>query len=145
MNNCDACKVLLAGLLDNELTPEETIHVNEHLIRCAKCRNDYEELRVTGEKLESLSFIEITDATTRSLWKAPYSRLMSNVGLIMIFGGFLVLAGYAGFLFFTQGKEAVLMKISAAWMIVGSALLIGNVVLDRIRSYRVDSYKEIER
>ena len=34
MPDCTEYKVLMMGLMDNELTPEETAEVNQHLVRC---------------------------------------------------------------------------------------------------------------
>ena len=45
MNNCERYRHLLVGLLDRELDPKESAEVNEHLMRCPECREEYEKLR----------------------------------------------------------------------------------------------------
>ncbi|MGC8991452.1 MAG: anti-sigma factor family protein, partial [Verrucomicrobiia bacterium] len=72
MNNCESYKGLIVGLLDGELTPEETVRINEHLARCATCRSEYEELRETTGKLAAMSFKEPEDTVLEQVWKSPY-------------------------------------------------------------------------
>ena len=54
MSECEKYHGLLVGLLDKELTPEETVEINEHLIRCSACREKYEQLKETAGKPVSL-------------------------------------------------------------------------------------------
>jgi anti-sigma factor RsiW len=135
MANCEHYRGLISGLLDNELTPEESVELNRHLIRCASCRADYEELRRTEQKLEAISYVEITDEAARSLWKMPYARFLSVASLVLVIGGYAALLLYAFVTFLTDSNEAF----------IGFLVLLGSLIIERIRTYRVDPYKEIER
>ena len=99
MNSCEPFKGLLVGLLDGELTTEESSQVNEHLTRCAACRAEYEQLRETTGKLAAISFREPGDLVLAQVWKSPFSRLARNTSLVMIIGGYVVLIGYGLFEF----------------------------------------------
>jgi len=144
MANCEHYRTLLSGLLDEELTAEETVEINTHLIRCASCRADYEELRKTESKLSAIPFTEVTDAAARSFWRLPYSRALRNAALVMIVGGYLALLAVA-FFSFLAGDEDLFAKVVAAAIVIGVLLLLGMFVIERIVTYRVDPYKEIER
>lgn len=144
MADCERFKTLLSGLLDGELTAEETSEINNHLIRCASCRADYEELRKTETKLAAVAFAEVTDEAARSFWRLPYSRALRNAALVMIVGGYAALL-VAAFLSFMAGDENVFTKVVAAAIAIGVLLLFGMLVIERIVTYRVDPYKEIER
>jgi anti-sigma factor RsiW len=145
MTTCEQYKALLAGLLDNELKPEESAQLNTHLIRCASCRADYEELRKTEGKLAALSFVEITDEAATALWRLPYSRLLRNAALFMIIGGYLtvIVIGFVAFL--ADGTEGLLGKLPVAAILIGTVLLFGLVLIERIKTYKVDPYREVER
>lgn len=145
MKNCDEFKGLLVGLLDHELTPEETREVNEHLIRCAGCRTEHERLRQSGGRLNFLSYQEPSDAVAARVWKSPYSRFTRNASLFMIVAGYVVLLGYAAFEFLTSGGEALPAKVGLAAIVLGFLILLLLLVRERVASYRTDPYKEIER
>jgi Putative zinc-finger len=145
MANCEHYQTLLSGLLDRELTPEETVEINDHLIRCASCRAEYEQLRKSNARLEALSFVEVTDEAARSFWRLPYSRALRNAALLMIVGGYASLLLYGFFSYLANDNEDLFGKIAGAAIVIGLLLLVGMLVIERIVTYRVDPYKEIER
>ena len=145
MNNCEPYKGLLVGLLDGELTPDETRQVNEHLARCAACRKEYEQLRETTGRLSAISFQEPTDAILAQVWRSPFSRLARNTALIMIVGGYAALLGYGLFEFLTSGKEELPAKMGFAAIVMGFLILLVQLIRERVRTYKTDPYKEIER
>jgi anti-sigma factor RsiW len=145
MTTCEQYKALLAGLLDHELTPDEGADLNTHLIRCASCRADYEELRKTESKLAALSFVEVTDEAATAFWRLPYSRLLRNAALLMIIGGYATLLVIAFVVFLVEGTEGLLSKLPVAAVFVGGVLLLGLVLIERIKTYKVDPYREVER
>lgn len=145
MNHCEPFKGLLVGLLDGELTPDETRQVNEHLTRCAVCRAEYEQLRETTGKLAALSFQEPTDAVLAQVWKSPFSRLARNTSLFLILGGYAGLIGYGLFEMLTSGTKELPAKLGLAAIVLGFLILLVQLIRERIRTYKTDPYKEVER
>ncbi|HEU4618696.1 MAG TPA: zf-HC2 domain-containing protein [Gammaproteobacteria bacterium] len=145
MADCTDYKPLLAGLLDRELTAEETMRVHRHLIRCASCRADYEQLRKAENKLEAISFIEITDEAAHAFWKLPYSRAARTSALALVALGYAILLLYALVEFVTGGPSNVVVKISIAAIVIGFLVFFGLLLLERLAVYKVDPYKEIDR
>jgi anti-sigma factor RsiW len=145
MKDCEPFKGLLVGLLDGELTPDEARQVNEHLTRCAACRNEYEQLRETTGKLAAFSFQEPDDAVLAQVWKSPYSRLTRNTSLLMIIGGYALLIGYGVFEFLASGKEELPAKAGIAAVALGFLILLVQLIRERAKTYKTDPYKEIER
>jgi anti-sigma factor RsiW len=145
MNNCESFKGLLVGLLDGELTPDETRQVNEHLSRCTACRKEYEQLRESNGKLAAISFQEPSDKVLAQVWKSPYSRLARNTSLVLIIGGYAGLIGYGLFEFLTSGKEELPAKMGLAAIVLGFLILLVQLIRERIRTYKTDPYREIER
>ena len=133
------------GLIDQELSPDETREVNAHLVRCAGCREEYEQLRETAGRIEAVSFVEPQDAVLGSLWKRPYSRLTRNAGLVLVLAGYVVLILYGVYEFLADKEEAFIPKVAAAALLVGLLYLLFSVIRERLRTYKVDPYKEIER
>lgn len=145
MNDCDHCQRLLVGLLDGELTGDESREVNEHLIRCAACRATHERLRETTGQLQALSYQEPGDAVLAQVWRSPYSRATRQASLFLIIAGYLLVVGYGLYEFLTSGGEELPAKLGVAAIGAGFLLLLGQLIRERIHTYRTDPYKEIER
>ncbi len=145
MTDCNKYKGLLMGLIDGELTPEETGEVDAHLIKCNSCREEYEQLRETSAKIETVSFNEPQDEVLERLWKSPYSRLTRNTGLFFVFAGWLSLIIYGLYEAFRSNEEPLFPKIAVAAMIIGFVFLLLMVIRERILTYRTDPYKEVRR
>jgi hypothetical protein len=145
MANCEHYRERISGLLDNELTPEETAELNEHLIRCASCRADYEELRKTEHKLEAISYIEISDEAARSLWRLPFARFLSVASLVLVIGGYAALLLYGFVLFLFDDGDDLFVRITVGSIVTGFLVLLASLIVERIGTYRVDPYKDIER
>jgi anti-sigma factor RsiW len=145
MNNCEPFKGLLVGLLDGELTPDETRQINDHLTRCAACRAEYEQLRETTGKLSAISFREPGDAVLAQVWKSPFSRLARNTSLVLIIGGYAGLMGYGLFEFLTSGTKELPAKMGLAAIVLGFLILLVQLIRERVKTYKTDPYKEIER
>ena len=145
MRDCEKCKGLLMGLIDGELTPEETSEINAHLIKCAECREEYEQLRETAVKIETISFEEPSDAILKKLWKSPYSRWTRHSALFLVFAGWLALIVYGLVEVFRSGHEPVFPKVAIAAIIFGFIILLFSVIRERIHTYKSDPYKEVRR
>jgi anti-sigma factor RsiW len=145
MNHCEPFKGLLVGLLDGELTPDETRQINDHLTRCAACRAEYEQLRETTGKLSAISFREPDDAILAQVWRSPFSRLARNTSLVLIIGGYASLMGYGLFQFLTSGTKELPAKMGLAAIVLGFLILLVQLIRERVKTYQTDPYKEIER
>jgi hypothetical protein len=79
------------------------------------------------------------------VWKSPYSRFARNASLFMIVGGYLLLLGYAGFEFFSNGRDGLPVKAAVAAIALGFLILLTQLIRERVKTHRIDPYKEIER
>ena len=144
MKDCGKFKPLLMGLMDSELSAEERQEVNNHLTRCNRCREEYESLRESSGKLNTISFIEPTDEVLKYLWKPPFSSMMRNSTLFLIVGGYTALVGY-GIYEFLISSEPAFPKFAVAAIVFGFAFLLFSVIRERIKTYKIDPYKEVIR
>jgi anti-sigma factor RsiW len=143
--NCEKYKGLMMGLMDNELSEEEASEVNSHLTRCAACREEYRQLQKTTAALKDISYAEPHDEVLDRVWKSPYSRFTRNFGLFMVLGGWIVLVAYAIYEALSSSREALLPKTAMAVVIVGFVILLVSVIWGRIKTYKSDPYKEVQR
>ena len=145
MPDCTEYRVLMMGLMDSELTPEETADVNQHLVRCETCRKEFDELGRSYSKLKAVSFSGPSDDELDRVWKSPFSRFARNAGLFIVFAGWLALIIYSLVEFFRSDTEPILPKIASVGIIIGFIILLYAVLSDRLRAFKTDSYKEVKR
>ncbi len=145
MKKCEDYKGLLVGLIDHELTPEETNEINTHLIRCEACRQDYEKLRESSGRLEVVSTIEPSDVVLDQVWNRPYSRLMRNAALFLILGGYLALLFYGLFEFFRTDSDEPVLRVAVASIALGIFYLLFQLIRERCKLYKIDPYKHVKR
>lgn len=145
MKPCENVRELLVGFIDQELEPDEVREVNEHLVRCAGCRKEYEQLRETAGKIETISFHEPQDKVLEALWNRPYSRFTRNAGMILVLAGWLALALFGVYEFLGDDKEPFIPKVASAALFIGFVVLLASVIRERLRTYKSDPYKEVER
>lgn len=145
MDPCETYRPLMVGLLDNELSPTEKQEINTHLLRCESCRKEFDEMREMAGKLSVPPFKEVEDKVLDRLWNSPHSRLVRHGGIVMLIGGYLSLVLYGLYEFFTAKDEAAFPKVAIAAMLIGLIITFGTVLLTRLKTYKHDRYKEIER
>jgi anti-sigma factor RsiW len=145
----EECRRLITGLIDNELTPEERIAANECLRRSEECRREFEQLLESSSKLQLLSLREPEDRALNRLWRAPHHWLLWRMGTILVLAATGLLLGFTGYEFVKElmepSDEPLLPRIAVAGLVAGGLLIFSALVLERIRTYKTDRYKEIER
>lgn len=141
----DRTKQLLMGLIDGELTDDETRQINELLRRSQSLRDEYEQLLKVNGTLKILSYTPIDEKHLRQVWRSPFRKLLRGLSYFMIGVGFLALMGLGLEEFLTHGNENMLVKVSLSGIGVGLLLLFLQVVRDRMILYKQDPYKDIEK
>ncbi len=145
INNCDKCREMMMGLLDNELSTEEAVNINDHLGRCRNCAKEFEEIKESSAALRGLKYEESPDARLDRIWKSPYSRLAKVSGLLMVIVSWIILAGYSLLEMFREGGVETIPKVTIAILSAGVIILLITVIRDRVKTYKKDPYKEVDR
>ncbi len=145
MDTCQKYKILMMGLMDNELSPEELSEVHAHLTRCQACREEYESLLSASSKIHLISYKEPQDEIYEKLWKAPYSRFTRFSGWILLLGGWLTLLFFGLFEILRNTSEPLLPRLATISFIIGLIILLLSVIRERLKKSKVDPYKEVIR
>ena len=143
--NCEEYKALMMGMMDNELSNEESIRLNNHMIRCSSCREEFEQLKRTSSKLKGMDIKEPGKEIVEKAWKSPYSKLTKNFGILLVIAGWLAMILYGVYEFIVTKNSASIPKYAFFVILVGIIILFVAVLRDRVRSYRTDPYKEVEK
>lgn len=145
MPDCTVYKHLMMGLMDNELTPEETADINQHLIRCETCRKEFDDMSKSLTKLGVVSFYGSMDDELDRIWKSPFSSFTRNAGIFIVIIGWIVLILYSLYETLKADTEPVLPKIAFLGIVIGFIILLYTVISDRLKTYKTDPYKEVKR
>lgn len=143
--NCEECLVLLMGYIDDELSSFDRAAVELHLGSCPHCTRELESFRRLGETLDSMSFVEPPDVVWTNFRKCFYNRAERLTGWVLSVLGVLLLLAYALWTFFSNPTLHWLLKVGVAAVLIGSCLLLISVIRLRLRTSRVDKYREISR
>ena len=145
MKDCEMIQPLLSGLMDGELTPEQSIAANQHLIHCAACRREYDDLVKACDPLRGLAFEEPDASQLERLWRSPCSRLARVGGLALLLCGWLTLLVFVTVEIARDRSAGLPLKLGLAGVALGFLVLLGAVALDRWLVSQHDPYKEVER
>ena len=141
----DTIRPLLSAFIDGELTPDESITVNDALMRSADLREEYERLLETSQRLDAVSTIEPDEAILNELWRSPFSRFARNAAITMIAGGYLILILWSAFILLFTDETPVIPGIAYAALVIGFLLLLAILVRNRLKTWQHDPYKHIKR
>lgn len=142
--SCKEREPHIMALLDDELEAAERAALNDHMIRCANCRENHDQLARTLAVLDQVSFAEPGDAVLKDLWRSPVDRFERWAGVALIAGGYAALIGYALYAAVSEDGPA-LPRIAIAALVIGALLVFLSVLRERLRTYQNDPYREVER
>ena len=144
-NNCEEFKALMMGMIDGELTDAESMKLNNHMIRCSSCREESEQLKGASSKLDGIDIKEPDEGIVDKTWRSPYSKLTKNFGILLVIAGWLIMMIYGAYEFIVTKETESIPKYAFVIILIGIAILFITVLRDRIRSYRNDPYKEVDK
>ncbi len=134
------------GLIDGELSPEETADINNLLIRDASLREEYESLCRACGKLDRLHFDMPDESELRKLWRSPFSSFLFRFAWLLIVAPLAILVTIAGYqLIFNSGPFGLNAKTVVTTLLIGFGILLGLVIYSRVSTYSKDPYKDIEK
>ena len=135
---------LLSGYIDRALTQGERQQVELHLERCAECRALVGELGAVRSAARASTFTMPADEQWNELPRTGGSRALRLGGWLALALWAALLAGGGTIALVTAGISTW-EKIAIVGGVVGFALLLGSVLLDRMRDLRHDRYRRVQK
>ena len=131
----------LMRFLDGELPPEEVARVEEALKRSTELQREYRIFQALRDDVSGLTF----DPPSRgSVWNGVERRLTRPVGWILFVFGAILWTAYGAWVFATSAADPV-EKLAVGALAVGFFMLLGTTVTERLREWRTDPYRDIQR
>ncbi|MEY4642328.1 MAG: hypothetical protein RLZZ227_2322 [Pseudomonadota bacterium] len=144
---CAAIGEELSGLLDGELTQQQSQRVQVHLDSCEACRRLLADLRNMKQQLRQLSYPVSDEAMLLALEKDLVASGAMTLGWIflMIGAAVAVVAGTIGlFMFFAAPDVPILVKLFNGLLVLGGIALFVSVARQRLLTYKKDKYRQVK-
>ena len=142
-NDCEDKKILLSAMVDNELSSRQVVLLNDHMVRCASCRQEYDQLCRVSNQLGGFEIPE--DERMDQFWNAPYTGMIKWVAYVFMGGGILALMLFGLYQFFILESHHALESWAVAAILLGMVFLIAVIMINRIQTHKTDPYKEVKR
>lgn len=137
-------ETLLSGYLDRALNQAQEQRIRIHLEDCAECRKLYEELETLREAARTTAFREPADARWPELPKTPLSRFSRSFGWLLLVSWIVIVSGLALYRFLSHTTDPLEVFLVLG-LPGGFVLLFLSVLLDRLRDFKSDRYREVQR
>ncbi len=145
MPDCDAIREQLSAYLDGELTQQQRQRIAVHLEDCADCRRIYEDFRTLRQQVRELDWPQPADEERSRLMARLAFQATRSVGWLLWIAGLMILAGYAGYEFLRGFTFASAERVGVLALILGVVLVFLTVLIERVRDYPHDRYKDVEK
>ncbi len=146
MSECERAfdESLLTGYVDRQLTQADDQRVRLHLEECRTCRELVEDMLRLREVTMETRFETPPDDGWSEAPRGALSRLFAGAGWAVLAAWFVGVAGFAiGQLW--SGPESLAEKLLAFGGVSGFVLLFLSVLLDRLKTWRTDPYRRVQK
>jgi anti-sigma factor RsiW len=131
----------LRRFLDGELPSEDMARVEEELQRSTELQREFSIFQALRDDVSGLTF----DPPARdSVWDGVQRRLTRPLGWILFVFGAILWTAYGGWVFATSAADPV-EKLAVGALVVGFFMLLGTTAMERVREWRTDPYRDIQR
>lgn len=146
--NCDEIKILLSGLVDDELDRQQKKIVEDHIVTCDACREEYSRLLKLKEVTNDMRHYDLPDRLMAGYWQGIYRRTERGLGwiffsvgaiLLIMFGAWQILNG-----FFLDPTVPVIFKAGLSLLLIGLIILLVSIIRERLFTRKHDRYDEVE-
>jgi uncharacterized integral membrane protein len=140
---------LLAGYVDNELSPEERAAFEKELQQNPELAAELEEFRKLKEVTGMMRYADLPDEVWQNYWQSIYRKLERGIGWILLSIGAIILLCFSAYKFFEglylDPSVPLIIKIGVSALAGGLIFLLVSFIRERLFSYHRDRYKEVQK
>ena len=137
-------EALISGHLDGELTQRDDQRVRLHLEDCAECRAIADGMRKMKEATMASKFQVPEDTQWDEKPRGSISVFLSRFGWTIAIVWVIAIAGY-GIWQVATGAADLLEAVLVFGLWLGFALVFLSVLIDRLKTFKTDPYRRIEK
>jgi len=146
--SCEEMKILISGLVDGEIDGEEKKMVEDHIVGCDDCRDEYSRLLRLKEVTNEMKYFDLPDRLWAQYWEGIYRRLERGTGWVLFSLGAIILMAYGAwhflndFLFDTSVSAVIRFGLAA--LVLGLIIILVSIIRERLFARKHDRYDEVE-
>ena len=145
-DDCRACRDLISGYLDGELTREEQAKVERCLEESEAFRKEFERMKRLVNATSDLAVEMPPEEVWDTFLDGVYNRMERQTGWIIFIIGVIGLAAFGIYVFVMEPWADALIKLLIATPVAGLLVLFISVLRQRLFVAKTDRYsKEIQR
>lgn len=142
---CEEFQILIMGYIDDELSQAEKMKLEAHLKTCAACKQSLAEYKKLKEVSSTMRFKEPNDALWDKQWQRITNKLTRSISWLLIIVGIVIIVGFAIYQFIQNPGVEGIVRVGIFALFIGFFLLLISLILERIKEYKTDRYKEIDK
>jgi hypothetical protein len=147
--NCEKIQVMLMGMIDGELQPDDELLVKAHLDSCRACREQYKAFKILKEDTLDMKFKKLPEMYWDEYWTHVYNKIERGVGWIFMSIGLIMLASYGFYEFIKDflfnDEVPVILRAGTSVLGIGIVVLGVSIFREKIMIRKVDKYRSIIR
>ena len=152
MNNklsCKEARILMMGLIDDELPDNEKQEVQKHLKSCSACQVQYNSFIKLKEEEKFMNELPQSEEIFDEYWTHIYNRIERATGWVILSVGAIILLTYGAYImletFFYDKSEPLTLKFGVAFFAIGLSVVFVSVLREKLRLRKNDKYRRILR
>lgn len=137
---------LISGYLDDELSAEDRIRLEEQMQRDPALREEYEQMKLTVETADRARYADPPEEDWDAFMQGVYNRAERGFGWALIVLGAAVWTAIGAYYFVMDSWTDAVTKLLVAAPIVGLVVLFVSILRQRMHVARRDRYsREVQR
>jgi len=140
---CRSLREDLVLYVDGELEGEALERFRDHLARCTECQREVAIQRALKGELQAMSEAH-GGPPGGSVWDEVNRSLARPTGWVFFIIGAILYAAYAVYTFIQSPMDLV-ERLAIGLLVIGFLILLTSVGWERIKDYKTDPYKGVER
>ena len=147
--DCEQAKIIMMGLVDEEINPADKKLVEEHIKSCTDCSREYESFSQLKKETKKMKMVKLPEEYWDAYWTNVYNRFERGVAWILLSIGLIISISYALYEafgdIFNDPDIPLFLKIGIALSMIGGVVLIISVVREKWKIRKIDKYRSVQR
>ena len=145
----DKYKDLLMAYLDDEISDEEKVELEQHLTECEECTKELADFKSLKSITDDISLYRPEDEVFDQYWSSKYNRMERSVGWILLSISCMAMLFYGGYML----VEEIIDDPTLSWVfkaaliafIAALSILLVSVLRERLNNRKNNRYKDVRR
>lgn len=146
---CAEARILITGLVDEEITDKQKQELFAHLESCETCQKTYESFVQLKKETSEMKFNKLPEVYWDEYWTHVYNRIERGLSWIFVSIGLIILLSYGSYQvmqdFYLNPDEPILIKMGVGLLTAGMIILFISVLREKLMIRKVDKYRSVER